>query len=792
MAPKRNKQSKAKDRSPKSTDLDTASINIEGQQTKAKAPATARRSRRLQGAEVEFTKNVLEEIEREKRSSRSRSRSATPSTDRPSKSKTFDGLKKTSAGPSNSQPNCPATRCPSDDLAADCINRRRSSPQRLRVDFDDSEANESFGISDKTLGGKKKKFSPRNVVEKRRSKDGKSPKILSVEADDDDHQNGDGDTKQNGVDKMQKDVVVVDGEEAVEEGEGEDELFSEDEQIGQEEEESEDEHEVEGNAFQTKTKQMHNIEAEQEEERGELSGTTDDMETNDEMAVGCLDEGREEGEVGDDHDEGEEDDGHDEGEEVEEDDGHDEGEEVEEDDGHDEGEEVEEDDGHDHDEEEEVEEDDVHDEGEELEENDGHDEGEEVEEDDGHDEEEEDRSGSYEEDVEDAGTVQERRKKLPKSSLDDKFFNLAEMNAFLEAEDKKEEEKDRKRKSRNLGQIENADEMDQLISSYEEANLRPRDWALSGEAIAEGRAKDALLEQFVEVDYRATAPPTINDEKTAQLEAIISKRIKDGGIFFEFKNILPLLFWLFDDVVRKVRVNEALLPAAPYRNATTDAMEQKVRKSLAEVYGDKFATKINEDEFGEGERLGGDVKPKLDPTVEGIKHDLDKLFLKLDALSHFQFRPQPIREDVKIVNNMPSLHMEEVGPQAAVGPEVNLLAPEEVKRRVKSAPKATDERTETDRKRQRRQKKKKQRILASIGAMNGGEVGGEATDASERVNKRKVKKKMDFAEQMDKLVQNGQQQKDGEGTEKKKKRKLLGRDGKEKKRKRTKSKLADE
>uniref|UniRef100_A0A914HPH0 U3 small nucleolar ribonucleoprotein protein MPP10 n=1 Tax=Globodera rostochiensis TaxID=31243 RepID=A0A914HPH0_GLORO len=737
MAPKRNKQSKAKDRSPKSTDLDTANKNIEGQDN-AKTPATARRSRRLQGAEVEFTENVLEEIEREKRSSRSRSRSATPSTDRPSKSKTFDGLKKTSAGPSNSQPNCLATHCPSDGLAADCINRRRSSPQRLRVDFDDSEANESFGISDKSLGGKAKKFSPRNVVEKRRSKDGKSPKMLSVEADDDDHQNGGGDKKQNGGDKMQKDVVVgVDGVEAVEEGE--DQLFSEDEQIGQEEEESEAEHE-EGNAFQTKTKQMHNIGAEEEEERGELNWTTDDMETNDEMAVGCSAERREEGEVGDDddgHDEGEEveeDDGHDEGEEVEEDDGHDEGEEVEEDDGHDEGEEVEEDDGHDegeeveeddgHDEGEEVEEDDGHDEeddghdeGEEVEEDDGHDEGEEVEEDDGHDEGEEGGPCSYEEDVEDAGTVQERRKKLPKSSLDDKFFNLAEMNAFLEAEDKKEEEKDRKRKSRNLGQIENADEMDQLISSYEEANLRPRDWALSGEAIAEGRAKDALLEQFVEVDYRATAPPTINEEKTAQLEAIISKRIKDG----------------------------------------------KVRKSLAEVYGDKFATKINE-----GEQLGGDAKPKLDPTVEGIKHDLDKLFLKLDALSHFQFRPQPIREDVKIVNNMPSLHMEEVGPQAAVGPEVNLLAPEEVKRRVKSAPKATDERTETDRKRQRRQKKKKQRILASIGAMNGGEVGGEA---SERVTKRK---------------------KDGEGTEKKKKRKLLGRDGKEKKRKRTKSKLADE
>lgn len=70
--------------------------------------------------------------------------------------------------------------------------------------------------------------------------------------------------------------------------------------------------------------------------------------------------------------------------------------------------------------------------------------------------------------------------------------------------------------------------MDELIKSYEEENLKSRSWALSGEVIADKRRRDELLEHYVEVDYRAAAPPTITEEKSAQLEAIIAKRIKDN------------------------------------------------------------------------------------------------------------------------------------------------------------------------------------------------------------------------------------------------------------------------
>lgn len=73
--------------------------------------------------------------------------------------------------------------------------------------------------------------------------------------------------------------------------------------------------------------------------------------------------------------------------------------------------------------------------------------------------------------------------------------------------------------------------MDTIIRAYEEENLKSRNWALQGEAIATDRHKDELLEQFMDVDYRMTAPPTITEEKTAHLEAIIKKRIKEKVIY---------------------------------------------------------------------------------------------------------------------------------------------------------------------------------------------------------------------------------------------------------------------
>ena len=59
--------------------------------------------------------------------------------------------------------------------------------------------------------------------------------------------------------------------------------------------------------------------------------------------------------------------------------------------------------------------------------------------------------------MEDEKIVMSRRNKLPKSSVDDSFFNLAEMEAFLNAQDKVEES--RQRTGRNLGEFDSAQEV---------------------------------------------------------------------------------------------------------------------------------------------------------------------------------------------------------------------------------------------------------------------------------------------------------------------------------------------
>ena len=122
-------------------------------------------------------------------------------------------------------------------------------------------------------------------------------------------------------------------------------------------------------------------------------------------------------------------------------------------------------------------------------------------------------------------------------------------------------------------------------------------------------------------------------------------------------------------------------------------------------------------------------------------------FYKLDALSHLQFAPARISEEIRMVKNMPSMRAEEVGPMASAAADETLLAPEEISRHVKKAPKSKDERTETDKNQERRKKKRKQSDMAKAGKMP--KVGKEKEDdaaASSSKSSKKGKGKDFFAE----------------------------------------------
>lgn len=57
-------------------------------------------------------------------------------------------------------------------------NRSENSPQRARIDFGDSGANDSFGSGGRSVGGRKKRTSAQNIVEKKRQSRAEEPSVI--------------------------------------------------------------------------------------------------------------------------------------------------------------------------------------------------------------------------------------------------------------------------------------------------------------------------------------------------------------------------------------------------------------------------------------------------------------------------------------------------------------------------------------------------------------------------------------------------------------------------------------
>ncbi|MCP9258641.1 Mpp10 protein [Dirofilaria immitis] len=197
------------------------------------------------------------------------------------------------------------------------------------------------------------------------------------------------------------------------------------------------------------------------------------------------------------------------------------------------------------------------------------------------------------------------------------------------------------------------------ISSIEQENLAPKSWDLTGEVKAIERGENTMLEKHFDFDQSAPCAPIITVDTTAQIEAKIIQRIKDK---------------VFDDVLRTEHKPET---SAAYR------------VPVAEL-----------------ETIGNEEK--MNEKHEEIKKLISSLFQKLNALSHYRYIPSEIHPEIRILNNMPSLQKEEVGPLAST--DAVLLAPEEIHKHVSGQFKGDDEKTKTDRSCSHRKKKKWQHI----------------------------------------------------------------------------------
>uniref|UniRef100_A0A1I7U3L9 U3 small nucleolar ribonucleoprotein protein MPP10 n=1 Tax=Caenorhabditis tropicalis TaxID=1561998 RepID=A0A1I7U3L9_9PELO len=283
--------------------------------------------------------------------------------------------------------------------------------------------------------------------------------------------------------------------------------------------------------------------------------------------------------------------------------------------------------------------------------------------------------------------------------------------------------------------------MKERIQKLEEENLAPKSWELSGEVAADQRDQNTLLEKHVDFDHGAKRAPEVTEEFTDRLESLIKQRIKDKA---------------WDDVIRVKKVE------AKSARFETEAIENQMNQktSLAEVY---------EKEFEKASGKGENGQPVENPAHETIKTKMGELFRLIDALTHFEYKPDQAREEVKVVSNMAALRVEEVGMMAST--EAQLMAPEEISKKMKALEKGKEERDATDKARERRQKKAKQRsMLKQFGEEKVfGEQKAAKKEKAERGKDKKGTEKIkssNFFSKLQETVTN--EKKEGASTKKKK------------------------
>nr|SVE78979.1 EOG090X09DZ [Daphnia lumholtzi] len=230
------------------------------------------------------------------------------------------------------------------------------------------------------------------------------------------------------------------------------------------------------------------------------------------------------------------------------------------------------------------------------------------------------------------------------------------------------------------------------IQELEDEAVAPKPWQLMGETKAELRPDNALLEEDLFFDHTTRQAPVITEETTKTLEEIIRQRIKDQA---------------FDDVERKIK--PVYDPTEYKKKLVLD--QEKSKYSLAEIYEQEF---LKQQEIQKLEAKSSSLadaandEPSDDQNRAALRKRMTNVFAKLDALCNFNYTPRAAEPDVKVVNNMPSIVMEEIAPVTVS--DANLLAPQEVQDPTRGVLKGKTEKEKTDLLRERRKKKSAQRV----------------------------------------------------------------------------------
>jgi U3 small nucleolar RNA-associated protein MPP10 len=163
---------------------------------------------------------------------------------------------------------------------------------------------------------------------------------------------------------------------------------------------------------------------------------------------------------------------------------------------------------------------------------------------------------------------------------------------------------------------------DQMVSGKDPVSKKG--WQLQGEATSHSRPLNSLLAEHLDFNTASKLPPTITQEKSTSIEAVIKQRIMDE---------------LFDDPVRKY------LPGGK-KGQDDDGFDfTKSKKGLGELYEDEYRKKLLKNDpnaylLTSNDLTGADAKAKQE-----IQQLMKGLFYQLDQLSNMHFTPRPPMND---------------------------------------------------------------------------------------------------------------------------------------------------
>ena len=236
------------------------------------------------------------------------------------------------------------------------------------------------------------------------------------------------------------------------------------------------------------------------------------------------------------------------------------------------------------------------------------------------------------------------------------------------------------------------------IRRLEAENVAKREWTLTGEAKANERPLNSLLEEDLDFERLGKPAPVITAEVSEDLETLIKRRIIDRE-FDELRRYQP----------------GALLPGQDVRRGRVQLDDSKPKKGLADEYEEEHLRRTDPNFV--------DVK---DEKLRAKHREIENLWReasgKLDALASWHYRPKPAEASFEVRVDAPAITMEDAQPTA--GSEVagaSRLAPQEIyapgKQYVDSSEVVTkggsvikrDEMTREQKKRRRRREKERLR-----------------------------------------------------------------------------------